>query len=586
MLKKIIVGLVSLALAAVALTGCSQPAGLVKGSSLVIGEVSYLSNLNSGVVATTGQMRSNADLAALTMPSFYSIDGNGALVANSQFGSVTATENKVTYKLTGKATWSDKVPVSVADLALSWAAAVNQAEAGFNASSRASSLALATAIPQISTNKLVLTYDQLPPDWQTNLQITVPAHLVANQVYSASDMGAATDTDVSLALLQSIQDADATKLVQVAQAYNSVVALNVAAPTSAAQKGSLVSAGPYLLTKVSANEAQLTVNPDFTWGPAPTVEKLTIKCFNGTKRLLVALNKSELDLAMPVETITTSYAQILTSLDAASDLGISYLAGASQAQEVLLFSYRSRSAFAYNLSRSNAALVESARDAFRVFVPRSAFVTTLSPGSALTRSDSLVYQPGTSDYKATIKSNGSAQLQFQQAETASQVLANGGHVEKVPIRVLFDSKNPRGQIEFGLLDRYAKATGFVLQNVSSVNPAQAFTDGAWDVYITNQQLLGSSARSLGAASSGVTGFKNQTVATLLASLAKSKDLAKETSKLQNLDQLLIKNGYGLPLFTLPNSVAYSSKLKNYSPNVATQSIVNGYWNWSVEAPAK
>ncbi|MFM5905647.1 MAG: ABC transporter substrate-binding protein [Micrococcales bacterium] len=582
-MKRLLLGLLALSLSVLTLTSCSQPAGLVKGSSLVIGEGSYLSNINSAVLATTGQMRSNSDLAILTMPSFYSVDANGELVANEAFGTVTAVGNKVTYKLSGNAVWSDGKPVSEGDLALAWAAAVNESQAGFNSISKTSSLALATADPVISPNQLQITYPILPPDWKTALQITVPAHLVANQVFKADST---SDTDTVLLQNEAIKSGDSQKLALVASAFNTITALNTSKASSSLDGDLLVSAGPYLIEKASAQEAQLVVNPKFTWGPLPTVERLTVKCFNGTKRLLAALNRGELDLAMPVETITTSYAQILTSLDAASDLGVSYQAGVSQTQEVMLFSYRSRSAFAYNLSKSNAKLVEAARDAFKLYVPRSGFVTTLSPGSALTRSDSLVFSPGTEPYKATVKTNGTSDLRFQQAELASEVLIKAGHTEKVPIRVLFDSKNPRGQIEFGILDRYSKASGFVLQNVSSDNPSQTFADGSWDVFITNQQLIGSSSTALASALGSATGFKNDSVNKVVASLSKSKDLANETSKLERLDQLLVQNGFALPLFTLPNSVAYSKKLEKYVPNISTQSLVNGYWNWVVSAPAK
>ena len=128
-------GLVSLVLGL--LSGCAPANQIVANTVLDIGQDSLATSLNSGVLASAAATDSNGYINELTQSSFFAMDASGKLVANEKFGHVkieksSATEFQISYTIRRNVTWSDGVPVSAADLLVSWAAATNPAGAGFS----------------------------------------------------------------------------------------------------------------------------------------------------------------------------------------------------------------------------------------------------------------------------------------------------------------------------------------------------------------------------------------------------------------------------------------------------------------------
>ena len=129
------------------LAGCSA-SGVQAGSVLNIGLTDDFNSLNADNVTDEAAIDVNREIANLVNPSFFFSDSNGELVANSEFGKVEVlSDNPLTvrYALTGRAKWSDGVKVSARDLMLSWLAARNPADAGFNSIRSGSGLKFATS---------------------------------------------------------------------------------------------------------------------------------------------------------------------------------------------------------------------------------------------------------------------------------------------------------------------------------------------------------------------------------------------------------------------------------------------------------
>jgi len=152
-LKRVLSAVLAAALVA-GLSACSSNSGLVAGSTIVVGESYVASSINSDVASSAASEAVNQELANLTNASFYSVDQNGTLVPNLDFGSVAVTSQQpftVKYLLTGKAVFSDGAKVTAADLLLSWAAGTNLAGANFRSARLGNGLSQTNGTPKLVT---------------------------------------------------------------------------------------------------------------------------------------------------------------------------------------------------------------------------------------------------------------------------------------------------------------------------------------------------------------------------------------------------------------------------------------------------
>ena len=533
------------------------------GSKLVLGEQALLQNLNSGVATDLAGERVSADLAYLTMPSFFSRDAQGNLVANQDFGTARViSATTVEYQLTGKAKWSDGVEVSGQDLNLSVLAAngvydpVNQT--GFNSSLRLTSLAQAH-VAKVSATAITLEYKRIPADWQTNLVVTAAAHLV-------NPNGADPATDPS-----------------VAQNFNNATAFLKDGAAQKVEAKNLVTAGAYKISGASATQVTLVHNPDFTWGPAATIDKLTIRYFDGAQSLLAAIKAGQVDLAQPQETSDTAWSAITAVTDKSNG---SQTSGIGPFNEFALMNHSAGSTFSaatYNGDETKARLLG---DGFMHFIPRAGIYATLLSGSSLNKTDSFVFAYGTSDYSSAVQQNGTDKLQFQNAELAQEDWKQAGFARTLKVRVLFDSANPRAQLEYSQLAQWAKVSGFTLENVSTQNVPAVLASGLWDLYIADLPRLSLDASSISALSGSLNGLDVAAVQALVNKIVKSPDLAKQAKTLSALDHQLVSAHTGLPLFEIPSMIFTSKKLSKFKPTLNQQFATWGYPYWSVSTSSK
>jgi peptide/nickel transport system substrate-binding protein len=570
--NKVISSLATFAVLAGALAGCSQVTGtasFVPGSSITIGESGELISANSGVATTTASQIAARDLAQLTMPAFFSPDAAGNLTANTDFGTVNYSGSKVTFTLTGKAKWSDGVPVSPADLALSWMAAVNspatgKADNGFNSNLVATSLALGSN-PVLTEKSFSLSFSQPVVDWQTMLPITVPAHLVVNAAFGISDASAA---QAKLAeLIANGKDWDVRK---VGAAYAAI---------GADQK---VTAGAYKIASASSSVLKLTANKDFAWGPKPTVATVFINCYQSTDELLTAIAAKKVDLAAPVESPSQPYPQILNALKSS---GLELSEGDAGKSEILLLNHSDASVFSVK-GAGGPKKSAAAQQAFFQFAPRTGIWNILLPGSALKRSNSLVFGSAQGDYSDSAANNGTANFKFQDGEASQELWAKSGFDRTIPVRVLFDSNNPRGQLEYTQLQQFGKVSGFTFKNVSTDTPSKVLASGEWDLFIADLERPSASRVGLATAVGSLAGFNEPSTNALVSKLAKQKDLSSQGTDLKILDKKLVAGHYGLPLFELPGVVVHSKKFSSFAGNSSMTQVTYGYSNWSVSASGK
>jgi ABC-type oligopeptide transport system substrate-binding subunit len=576
-LKKSVSLVAALLAAGLALTGCSTAkpqASFSAGSALAIGEAAPLLNLNAGVYGPTQSMATASDLAQLTLPGFYYHDATGALVANTAFGTVeTKDKQTVTYTLTGAAKWSDGVPVSVADLALSYLAGTDQSQPGFVSSLRFGSLAFADSF-KASGNSATVHFKQPVADHATALPLTAPAHLVG-----ALAMAGSPSTDAAAqAVLDTATGVSQKYLSGLEQAFATKFATDSTNPNKTLTAKYLLTAGAYNIVSASASSVVLKANPAFTAGPKASVGNVTLSCFSSPDDLATAIGAKKVDLASPVTAAMSNLAQIQA---AAKKAGYTTATADSGQNEVALLNYGKGSAFNAATWGNDPAKIAAAREGIFLFLPRAGIWSVLAGDSSLSKTDSLVFSSTDASYAPSVKTNGSAKYQFQDAEKSAEIWQAAKFDRTIKLRVLFDSSGPRGQQEYTELAQLGKLGGFDVQNISTDNPSAVLATGEWDLYLTNLGRVSTDAAAQAVVSGALTGFQSQNVSALLASVPAGSTLAANPKIAAKIDAALYAEHFGLPLFQLQNLVVWSSKFTKYSGNPGNSSVTWGYSLWAV-----
>ena len=583
----------------VSLSGCSVPvkAYLVPGSSLTIGESAPMASLNSAVGGSEAAMRASVDLAALTMPAFYTSDASGNLVANTEFGTVKpGLNNSITFTLTGKASWSDGEKVSVADLALSYLEATQSpaikspaiqtkldptqgtAVSVYGRALAETSLGYATSAVA-SANSLTVTFAHPVADYKTVLPITAPAHLVGKLALANP---AATASDGEALVLAALSDPSesAGNWSKIAAVYGSAFAPD--ATTSRFDARVLITAGPYLINKASSSKVSLKANPAFNWGPKATVQNVTLSCLNGTDELISAIASGSIDLASPGSTGSQTLSAELSTLKSKN---VQVTSGNSANQEIVVLNHAQNAAFDSATYGNDANKSLAVAQAFFAFMPRAGIWNDLLGSTGLVKSDSLALLPGTANYASATQQNGTKSYQFQNAEESQQIWKKAGFTRTVKIRILFDSANPRGQIEYTRLATWSVLGGVTIQNVSSQDPSQVLATDGWDAYLTTIPALQNHSEAVGKYLA-LSGVKDSSIDALAAKLAKSKNAGQDSATLVGLDAALIGKFVALPIFELPKIVVNSKRMVGYKANLELDSLATGYSNWAVKASSK
>ncbi|MEY3909184.1 MAG: hypothetical protein RLZZ90_1091, partial [Actinomycetota bacterium] len=288
----------------------------------------------------------NSEISYLTTPAFYYTDAAGELIANDAFGSVVAEEKAtgplVTYKLSGSAKWSDGVQLDESDLLLSWLAAADPTQAGFNSVRSTSGLKFAKPQDCRPTNcdSLSFQYSQGVPDVLTSLKISAPAHVVVQQAFKSENYSAA---DAKALLFELALKPDSAKLKKIAKIYRE----GFSVANDVDQPSYLVSAGPYLVTEVSPGEfLTLKANPDFSWGQKPVIETLRIKFFADAASMLGAIQDGQVDIAAPEESGILKNDDIASLISSMSAEGVKSFVQPSTYIEQVLLNFGERSVFA------------------------------------------------------------------------------------------------------------------------------------------------------------------------------------------------------------------------------------------------
>lgn len=616
-----LVALATVAVVAVtALAGCTFPDDrVVEGSRATVAVSSSLTSLNAN--SSYGRASSvNADVAYLTGSAFAYPDAEYTLVRDTSFGEAEVIERDpltVRYTLAEDITWSDGVPITPADLLLSWLAnsgALDTPDVDIEAyidpetgrlealpadlvhfdGARGRGLDLATQTPQLGDDgrSLFVHYDEFTPGWETALAPGLPAHIVASRaldlpLYEVADGDADApseapvepDAELALAaqeaLVAAIAEGATAHLSAIANVWNSGFDLVGAQPDDEL----LVASGPYRVAAVSDGAVTLTANPRYRGDRAPAIETLVLTTVGDSAELVRRLRAGEIDVAAP-----SPDPDLATEL---SDIpGLTVTAGTEATYEHLDLQFAD--------SKSGVFGDERVRRAFLHVVPRQQIVDELVSGVQADAAllDSFVVRPGAPGYDEAIADNGSDEYQSTDVDAAVALLAEAG-VTAPEVCVLYDPADERRVAQFELIRDSAERAGFRVTGcaradwVDWLGVAGAYDAAlfAWDTTRLGPSAVAAVFRS-DSTVANLNRYNSPEADALVDAITSTDDPEEQTAGLLQLDALLWEDAYGVPLFAHPTLTAVSERIDGVTRSPLSRGVFWNAWAWVpvVETP--
>ena len=586
-------------------SGCGIPHGpydepATKGGDVRVAWNDPLLSFNNNT--THANATANTNVMYLTNPGFIYYDQDLNLVNNDQFGTcevVSLDPLTVKYTVNEGVTWSDGVQIGAADLVLSWGAQSNNfndeeaqtddegnllPSAGVSFDKTDPSLTLIKEFPTIGDDGRSATFvwSQYYADYQLAGPINtagtlIPAHVVGAKALNLTDPAAA-----SQAVIDAFQKNDKAALKPIADFWNT----GFDTDQLPSDPSLYLSSGPYKVTAYTQRaNIQLERNPDYTWGPIPSIDKISYSIIGDPTAAVQALTNEEIDLISPQAT-----ADIYLAVTGLANRGIEVKPGFEGTYEHVDLVFANGGPFDPATYGGDTEKALKVRQAFLKTIPRQDIVDRLikpiNPESTVRNSYTTV--PGSPRYDTIVEQNGMDQ-QYSTVDIAGakQLLADAGVTTPVNVRLLFAANNPRRANEYDLMKNSALEAGFNLMDGSS--PSWGTLLPAIDGY--DASLFGWQSTTTGVAESQanfVTGgannygqFSNQAVddayETITGKVLEPEEL---TSELVTVEKTMVDDAFGVTLYQFPGVTSWNG---NRVSGVSTIPLSPGpffnFWEW-------
>ena len=583
------------------LSGCAAPQSeIVKDSSLSVAwnQPFYAYNTST----SDGNATANANITYMTNSAFNYYDADTKLNKNTDFGTYEmVTEDPLTIKYTIKdgVKWSDGTDVDAADMLLSWAANIakfnnvepetddegnitNQdaIDAGvyFDSAAVGGGLELVTETPEISDDNksLTLVYSKPFVDWETNFAVGVAAHATYALAFPDEEADPAAAKE---AVIKAIQDNDPKVLSPLSTAWSHGFDY-VDMPKD---KNQYLSNGAYIISNLVKDEfITLEANPDFTWGPKPKYEKITIRFIPDALAQVQALDNGEVSIIAPQST-----ADILAALEDVGDTTVESTADATY--EHLDLTFNNGGPFdpvAYGGDAEKAKLV---RQAFLMTIPRAdiidKLIKPLNPDAEINNSQTLL--PGFDGYERMVEENGSAEYAEVDIAGATALLAEAGVATPVNVNFMYGLSNTRRQNQYQLIAASAAQAGFNVVDAGSDDWGSKLGDGTYDAVLfgwqsTSTAVTASEATFASDGGNNLNGYVNDKVDAAYDTLQGEYDQDKQLDLLIDVEKELWADAYGVTVFQFPGVTAWSSNVEGVVPAPLSPQF---FWNYSEWTPA-
>jgi peptide/nickel transport system substrate-binding protein len=585
---------------ALVLGACSGPAKstIVEKTAVNVGWNQPFYAQNN--LTDNGNATTNANVLYLTSSFFNYYDGDLKLAKNESFGSYEVTSKDpltVKYTINKGVTWSDGVAVDGYDLLLFWGAQndmfdtakpddVKTADDGtvdagsavyFSSSSPAMNLITKTPTIGDDGRSLTVVYDEPRSDWEVSINTPpVAAHAVAKLALSIDDPQKGKE-----AIAKAFADNDAAALAPISKVWNN--SFNFTSLPS--DKSLYLSSGAYVMTDFVENQyLTLTARKDYTWGPKPKVQSITIRYTEDPLASVTALQNGEVDLIQPQSSV-----DVLKTLDGIK--GVSYKTEPEGTFEHIDLVMDNAGPFDPATYGGDAEKARKVREAFLKVVPRQEIIDKLIKPlqpDATTR-DSFTVVPGSPTYGEVVKANGSDAWAKTDVAGAKALLAEVGVTTPVDVRFLYGKSNVRRANEYQLIAASAAEAGFnVIDGGDDKWGSKLTSKDSYDASLfgwqsTNTFALNSEANYITGGANNFGGYSNADVDGWYKTLATNQDPKVESDLTIKIESQLNKDAFGVSIFQFPGVVAHRDALKGVSTITLSPTIFWNYWDWDISA---
>jgi len=581
-------------------SGIDDDSGISQDQALTVGWNQPFFEYNDD--SLTGNATANAVVLYMIRSGFNYYDADLNLVQDESFGTYEKISDdplQVKYTFADTAEWSDGTPVDAADLVMYWGAKnqrfntveaeydedfevtnEEEVEAGvfFNATS--ASVSLIEEFPEISDDgkSVTFTYTQPYGDWEVNMEVGVPAHVVAMNALNISDAQEAKD-----AVIDAFQDEDEDALSALSEFWNEGFQFDSSLPED---ESLYLSSGPYLLTELREDQyVTLEKNPDYKGDHQVSIDKVTIQYSESPEAHVQALENGDIDLIGPQAT-----ADILTSLE---QLGDDYTVntGEEGTYEHIDLAFDNGGPFDPATYDGDEEAALKVRQAFLKLIPREEIVEKLvlplNPDGHIRNSYTVI--PGSPMYDDMVAANGMSEYDEVDLEGAKALLDEVGVETPIDVRLMFAKGNERRENQYSLI---AESVGqddlFNLINSS---------DAEWGTLIADNSTYDASLFGWQSTSTAVTesdatyrtgglnnhgGYSNEDVDGWYDELQVATEEDEQQELLTKIETQLVDDAFGLTLWQFPAVSAYNNSLQGVEEISISPTIFHGFWNWTYE----
>lgn len=584
--------------------GCGTPHGAYTDPGTPAGAVTIGYNelgTSWNAQSSHGNSVYNSNQLYLTQAQNWYYDKDLKQINNDSFMTCKVTSKSpltVEYAINKDAKWSDGVPVTAEDLLMTWISNSGNFNTGEVATdddgnplpnkgnvvafdSSSPGLALVKAFPTISADHKTLTtvYTQPFVDYQLNLTIGVPAHAVAEKALGIKDPTAAV-----AALVKAAKAKDNASLAKVANTWNTAFDFT-ALPSDPLL---YLSNGPYVLSDFKANQYEtFKINPNYTWGPKPSVATITIQYAPDPTAAVQSLANGELQIINPQAT-----ADVLKGATALKAQGVEVINGSGGTYEHVDLAENNKGPFDPATYGGDAAKATDVRLAFLKTIPRQdiidRLIKPLNPSATIR--DSFTQVPGSAGYDAMIKVNGMSAYDKVDLAGAKALLTQAGVKTPINVRFMYAANNPRRASEYQLIAASAKEAGFNVIDAKNANWSSQLTNTkiydavlfGWQNSTTGVAQNPPNFLSGAAGQNNFYGYKNANVDKWMNELNVTTDTATQTKLLTETEQQLVKDGFGTVLFQFPDIIGYdSTKVTGVAGITVVPGVFFNFWEWKI-----
>lgn len=580
--RRAIVVLACAATLLLAACGPSLPDSVVADSSVAVGWTHALNTTNPA--STAGAEPGNQDIAAMTRGQFARLV-DGSAVVDESFGTVTITDPEtftVRYDL-ADLEWSDGIPLDAADLILAWAAGADVGDADdaedaddaddadhdrdtdADTDEAQDPATFASRPTGLRESLQISDYDEFDrwidvqfahpiDDWQTALNVAVPAHVVGQRALDIDDPMAAKH-----AVVEAVLDQDQPDLRAIAKVWNEAFELPDG-DGSGVPEDLLLSSGPYRIAEIDqsrkdAQNVRLEVNKHYNGKPEPKFETIRMEHTDSSDLLQEVGNSLDVVQVKPT-------AENFTRVRDLERVDYTVATGNDRSIWALIL----------NVNRGEFTW-QNARVAFlRAVTPSD--ITDAAAGqwsSSYSAAGAVLFSPSADGYQIAKEDAGLAALLDGGEDEPADDREAIGVDEGTEVCVLYDTGNDFATAAFGAVQDSVAEAGWKATDCGADDVAAAVAEGEeWDAFLTRIPVPSDPSEiadqwgSEGADT--LSGSKNDERDELIAELARTPDYYQARDLRVQIEATLVEDAVVLPLTAEPVLTVSDRNLVGVQPD--------------------